>query len=106
MKLETIASQTVNFVKKNKNFFVWTSVASLASIADIYMTTNYAQTTQDEANPIMRYLWENHGVPGMISGKIATISILSFQSKKLESSLYLKIPSVIYSLGALSWYLK
>ena len=106
MSLERIMSQTASFVRKNKGFCIWASAAILAGVADIYMTTTYAKTIQEEANPIMRHLWENYGVEGMVGAKIAAISFLGYQAKKTGDNLYLAVPSVAFSLAALAWYFK
>lgn len=60
----------------------------------------------EEANPIMRHLWENYGVSGMVGAKLAGLTFFGFQAKKTGNNLYLVGPSVLYSLAALAWYLK
>ena len=106
MSLEKIMSQTAKFVRKNKSFCIWTSAAILAGVADTYMTTNCAKTIQEEANPIMRHLWESYGTSGMVGAKIAAISFLGYQAKKTGDNLYLAMPAIGFSIAALAWYFK
>jgi len=95
MGLENILNQTTKFLKENNNFCILTAAAVVASGADLFMTVNYAENIQEEANPIMRYLWDNYGLLGMASAKLASISVLGYMSKKSGNNIYLKIPFVI-----------
>ncbi len=103
IKLEDLVGKSVAFVKSNKRLCIWTSSLIVAGIADIYMTTNCAETIQQEANPAMRYVWENFGVSGMVAAKIGATSFLVYQAKKTRNNYYLAIPTILYSAAALGW---
>ena len=105
-KLEKLVKRPVAFVKSNKKLCIWSSFLIAAGIADIYMTTNCAETIQEEANPIMRYLWGNLGVSGMAAAKIGATSFLVYQAKKTENNYYLAIPALLYSAAAVGWAFK
>ena len=106
MSLDEIMNQSTRFVRKNKSFCILVSAAVFAAFADTYMTLTYAESIQEEANPFMRYLWENSGVFGIVGAKISAVSLLGHQVKKTGESSYLTVPTIVYSIAALGWYFK
>ena len=88
---------------RKRDFWIWTILLILSSVADIYMTVTRASGFQDEANPIMRFFWQNHGILGMIALKTVGVIILIYFANKKQEKYYLIIPTIGFILCSLTW---
>lgn len=104
MNLENMFSSVKKFVKNNPGFCVGVAALATAGFADVYATSTSIKEITQESNPIGRYLFENFGVPGLATFKIALISGLIYTAKETKNNFLLTIPSIFWSFGALSWY--
>jgi hypothetical protein len=103
MVLENIVNKTANFVKENKSLCIWTAAYIMAGIADNVMTTSLARNLSEEGNQILRNIWDNFGVVGMYAFKFSTLPLLVYISKESKNNIALAIPTVGYTIMAISW---